>query len=548
MLGKIKNSFKFKIIFLLTGIALVSSIPAFYIYYTTEKKQLYDILEVQITQLVHRFSLAINNDVRYNNYYNISDDIMDTFDYSKITENETGSLFKIQSIVVTDLKGMIYGHSNPEKFPLLTPYKHFLLSSGQFEKKEYIKTILHWNKKNQHIEVRAPVLFESEVVGFIFMDINAVILKKEEQQLRLHIATIFLILLIVIISIIYLISNWIEKPLSTIMQGIEKLGSGQLDYPELKNRGDEFQTLASALTEADHNIHEKTQLLIQYQNELENKVKARTLELQEKANDLNDTLEKLTHSQAQLIETEKMSALGSLVAGVAHEVNTPIGVSLTGITHIQAETREIIKALENENLGKNALEDYLDMIDKMADSMHLSLVNAANLIRSFKQVAVDQHVEEKRLFDLKEYYDEVLLSLHNKIKHTRLKVCNRIDNNIMLNSYAGIFSQILTNLIMNSLIHAFNDDDEGEIDIYGNFKNHNLNITYTDNGKGIDEKIINNIFEPFFTTRLGKGGSGLGLNIIFNLITHKLKGQIQCKNRTSGGVKFIITIPESEII
>ena len=548
MLKKIQNSFKLKIIFLLTAISLASSIPAFYSYYTTEKQKLYNILEIQITQLVHRFSLAIDNDVRYNNYYNISDDIMDTFNYSKMIKNETGSLFNIQSIAVTDLNGNIYGHSDPEHFPLLTPYKHFLLSTGELDKKDNLKTILHWNKNNKHLEVRAPILFESEVIGFIFMDIDAVILKKEEQQLMLHIATIFLILLIVLISIIYLISNWIEKPLSVIMQGIGKLGSGQLKYPELENRADEFQTLASALIEADHNIHEKTQLLVQYQNELENKVKERTRELQEKANDLNDTLEKLTRSQTQLIETEKMSALGSLVAGVAHEVNTPIGVSLTGITHIQSETRNIIKALENDTLGKNALQDYLDMIDKMANSMHLSLVNAASLIRSFKQVAVEQHVDEKRVFNLKEYYDEVLLSLHSKIKHTQIKVSNKVDNNIMLNSYAGIFSQILTNLIMNSLIHAFSDNDEGNIDIYATFNNHNLIITYTDNGKGIDEKIIKSIFEPFFTTRLGKGGSGLGLNIIFNLITHKLKGNIHCKNHASGGVKFIISIPETEII
>jgi len=270
-------------------------------------------------------------------------------------------------------------------------------------------------------------------------------------------------------------------------------------------------------------------------------------ERDQKNKELKEALIEVKNTQKQLVEVEKMSALGSLVAGVAHEINTPVGVSLTGITHIENETQSILKALESEKLGKNALSEYLYMVEKMSKSMHISLRTAAHLVRSFKQVAVDQSMEEKRELNLKDYFDEVLLSLHNKVKHTQIEVENSVDKDINILSYAGVYSQILTNLLMNSLIHAFDENEEGKISLRASIDKEYLKIVYEDNGKGLEEEVRQKMFNPFFTTKMGQGGSGLGLSIIYNLVHHKLKGEIGCESVLGEGMKVMISIPMQEL-
>jgi len=271
---------------------------------------------------------------------------------------------------------------------------------------------------------------------------------------------------------------------------------------------------------------------------LDKKVKTRTVELEESYNNLKE-------AQNKLIEIEKMSSLGSLVAGVAHEINTPVGVSLTGTTQIQYETKKLKKALEDGTLGKNALNHYLDTVTNISDSMYISLRNAATLVKSFKQVAIDQYIENKRDFNLHDYCDEVLLSLHNKTKHSNIQITNAIRPDIVIYSYAGIFSQIITNFVFNSILHAYDENHKyiGKIIIDAYIEDNMLVFTYEDDGKGIDKNSIKKVFDPFFTTKLGEGGSGLGLNIIYNLINHKLDGNIKCESELLKGTKMIINIP-----
>lgn len=247
----------------------------------------------------------------------------------------------------------------------------------------------------------------------------------------------------------------------------------------------------------------------------------------------------------QVVQNEKMAALGGLVAGVAHEVNTPLGVSLTGITHIQNRTEKMLAEMKEGTLTKTALNDYFENVSEMSKVMHFSLLNAADLVRSFKQVAVDQNIEEKRSFNLKLYLNDVLVSLKGEFKRKNIEVETDIDANISLTSYAGIFAQILTNLIMNSIHHAF--DDKGKITIKGRVASSHLHINYQDNGKGMDESTVEKMFDPFFTTKMGQGGSGLGLNVIYNLITHKLKGSISCKSKLGEGMNVLISIPMREL-
>jgi len=273
-----------------------------------------------------------------------------------------------------------------------------------------------------------------------------------------------------------------------------------------------------------------------YRDNLEELVSSRTKKL-------NDSIVQLTNAQNKLIESEKMASLGSLVAGIAHEINTPVGSSITGITHIQDLSKNINQQLQNKTLKKSLLENYVKDINIMSESVRVSLVNAANIVKSFKQIAVDQHAEEIRDFNLYKYIQSVLLNLKSAIKNERIHIDNHIDKELNIYSYPGVFSQIITNLVMNSKIHAFDSDIDGVIEINIKQDNNNLIFTYKDNGKGMSENTIKHIFDPFFTTKLGQGGSGLGMHIIYNLITQKMKGTIECDSELNVGTEFIINIP-----
>jgi len=263
----------------------------------------------------------------------------------------------------------------------------------------------------------------------------------------------------------------------------------------------------------------------------------------ERTRELEDTFEQLSKAQELLFKAEKLASLGSLVAGVAHELNTPIGVSLTGITHIQQEFNKIEKKLQDGQLRESDLCEFLDDGNVLAESMRLSLIKAAEQITSFKMVAVDQHSSERRQFNLQKYVDNILLSLHSEIKHRRIDIKNSCDSAIELYSYPGTFSQIITNLFTNSLMHGFPEKQSGSIFLDARRHEQVMTMTYSDNGIGMDEELLKRVFEPFFTTRKGQGGSGLGLHIIYNLVTQKLNGTINCYSKPNRGLTVVIQIP-----
>jgi len=258
---------------------------------------------------------------------------------------------------------------------------------------------------------------------------------------------------------------------------------------------------------------------------------------------LQNSLNELKQTQDQLIESEKMASLGELVAGVAHEINTPVGLSLTGISHFQYMLAQLEKRYQAKELEEQHFEKFISDSKELAHSIHISLVRAAGLVKSFKQVAVDQSHEILRTFNVNEYINEVLLSLHNKVKHTQITVEVDCDKWIEVNSYPGSLSQIITNFINNSLIHAYQKDQAGKIKLKFSQHDDKLHFTYSDDGCGQEEEIVNKMFNPFFTTNRENGGSGLGLNIVYNLVTQKMKGSINVNSKPGFGTKFTIIIP-----
>ena len=273
---------------------------------------------------------------------------------------------------------------------------------------------------------------------------------------------------------------------------------------------------------------------------LEERIHLRTQELEESNDELEQTITYLKNTQEQLIKSEKMASLGGLVAGVAHEINTPVGTSLTGITHFLDITERIKRNYDTADLSEEDFKQYLEISEKLAISINTSLTTTANLIKSFKQISTDQITEKRRNFNIKQYINEILLSLSNIIKKTKIDIHINCDEDIQINSYPSAFYQIISNLIINSIRHGFDDDKEGQIDIKVLKEENVLTIIYTDNGKGILEENMNKIFDPFFTTNRGSGGTGLGLNVIYNIIDFQLNGNITCKSKYGFGVEFKI--------
>lgn len=263
----------------------------------------------------------------------------------------------------------------------------------------------------------------------------------------------------------------------------------------------------------------------------------------ERTEELEETLNQLQSMQSQLVQSEKMASLGGLVAGVAHEINTPIGVSVTAASHLEEETRRLKSAIADGQMTRSALDGYLETADESSNLILRNLKRAAGLIRSFKQVAVDQSSEARRVFNLREYLEEILTSLNPELKRTKHQVVLDVPPDIELKSYPGALTQVIVNLTMNSLIHGFEGIEAGLITIRARANAQTVALTFTDNGIGLEPVVRARIFDPFFTTKRGQGGSGLGMHIVYNLVTGVLGGSIQAGGIEGHGIEVLMSLP-----
>ena len=254
-------------------------------------------------------------------------------------------------------------------------------------------------------------------------------------------------------------------------------------------------------------------------------------------------LQDLRQTQESLLQAERLASLGSLVAGVAHEINTPVGIALTSASVLKAATDEIQLAVDTVGLKKSDVLRYLDTASESARLIMNNAYRAAHLIHSFKQIAVDQTSEARRPFGLKEYIEEIVSSLQPKLKKTPIKLVLDCPADIVLDSYPGAFAQVITNLTLNCVEHAFEADTPGQIDISARLDGDIVELHVKDDGKGIAPDVLDRIFDPFFTTRRGQGGTGLGLNIVYNLIAKQFVGTIAVASTLGQGTHFTLRIP-----
>ncbi len=293
-------------------------------------------------------------------------------------------------------------------------------------------------------------------------------------------------------------------------------------------------------TEALYKANELLKKLYEDQMRAEAEVKRLNEDLEKR---VTERTSELLEANAKLIQSEKMAALGSLVAGIAHEINTPIGIGVTAASHLEVSLKELDRRYKEGMLKKSDLDDHISS-NKDTVRMILSNLNRAfDLIRSFKQVAVDQTSENRRFFIIKEYINEVMLSLKPQLKKTGHKIVVNCPDGLGIESLPGPFSQIITNLVMNSITHAFPDGTVGEIVIAISVEEGRIRLVFSDNGVGIPKEHLKKIYEPFFTTKRGRGGTGLGLHLVYDIVVRRLGGTIECDSEEGKGTTFTITFP-----
>ncbi|MBS0193069.1 MAG: GAF domain-containing protein [Proteobacteria bacterium] len=265
--------------------------------------------------------------------------------------------------------------------------------------------------------------------------------------------------------------------------------------------------------------------------------------LQEKNRELEMTLMHLGMAQGELVRQEKLASLGALVASIAHEVNTPLGICTTAVSLMLEESRRLRDALPPAALEDPAIKAFLESSDELLGVLANNTLRASGLIRSFKQVAVDQSSEQVRDIVLAESIEDTLRSIRPKFKRTGHTIVVDCDPSLRLRSIPGALSQVLTNLVLNSVAHAFEHTDHGHIAISVAPDDAGVTIDYRDDGSGLSPQALHRLFEPFYTTKRGQGGSGLGTNIVHNLVTTKLGGTISVDSKPGHGLHYAIHLP-----
>ena len=283
--------------------------------------------------------------------------------------------------------------------------------------------------------------------------------------------------------------------------------------------------------------------LEQYREHMETLVRERTWHLETSNKELRSTLEELRETQHKLLISERMAALGNLIPSITHEVSSALGIANLGATHLEYGFRGIRSRFEKNELSREEFVAFLENMEESAGTLSRSIVRAADLVKSLKTVSADRSSRRERQINFREYLDEIILCLQNLLKNRPVELRMDCPRDLIIYTNPGAVSQIFTNLIQNSLLHAFEPQEKGNIFIKVEKCDSNLSIIYRDNGKGMSAEIRDQIYKPFFTTRQDQGGTGLGLNLIHEIITQTLNGRIQCESEPGRGTAFTITIP-----
>lgn len=401
------------------------------------------------------------------------------------------------------------------------------------------------------VELIVKITKDERILGYLFIQTSLL----EKQSFIKKLIYIMLAFLFFTILLVLAVSKWLfnkaNQPMLKLIEEIGQISQSKnyqvqltsQPYKELDILAKSINILLLRTDKHICNIIDEHQYATSKNQALEQRLSTRTDALKESNQELLSTLEKLHEFQGQLVETEKMASLGDMVAGIAHEINTPIGLGVTASSLLADKLSEIKLAFENKTLKSSQLKKFLTDGDENVSIIFRNLERSANLISSFKKVAVDQSNVESRTFNVSNLIDEVLLTLSAKIRAADVAILVNCPEDLYINSKPGPINQILINLILNSIYHAFEEVSNGNITITVIILSGQLHINYSDDGIGIDESMKLKIFDPFTTTKRGSGGSGLGMHLVYNLVTQALDGYIVLEDAPEHGVSFDITFP-----
>ncbi len=433
-----------------------------------------------------------------------------------------------RSYLISDTGGYIY-HPQADQIgrggihqedDLLYPFRDLILEGGQAEAMAQVEV----DGRSYYLSVYDVGDFDWKVVtlldaGSVFADMNRAAIWFSLLSVIVVIGTLLLVF--------YIVRNS-TKPYKHLVSYGKNIEDGDLsrNLPgEYLQRTDEMGALSRTFQMVIDAFRNETTLLEQELAEINRELEAQ---------------------YAHILETEKVASLGNIVAGVAHEINTPIGNCLSTATYLETISSDLEDKFRSGQMTKRDLQQYIEASDESCAIMISSLQRSAQLINNFRQVAVDQSSNQRYRFNVSETIDNIVTSLRHEYKRHHVTIDNQCPVHIEIDSYPGEYAQILTNLIINSLRHGFQGRDQGRISINAESSENRFFLFYEDDGKGMSHETLHRLYEPFYTTNRGSGNSGLGMHIVYNIVTQKLGGTVMCESAPGQGVKFIISVPVEE--
>ncbi|MFY7863208.1 sensor histidine kinase [Roseateles sp.] len=396
------------------------------------------------------------------------------------------------------------------------------------------------------LKASRPVLRDGRQIAELTVEMSAapLLAAKRADMVRTLWRSVFTLTMSSLL-ILWVMRRRVLLPMTQLTQAAEALAAGQLEKPLDPVGSDEIARVSLAMERMRQSLLQAFDELRHHATTLEEQVEQRTAELTTSNEDLTQALAHLKTAQHELVESEKLASLGRLVAGVAHELNTPLGNSLTVVSSLEDRYKALDEMLSSATpMRRSMLEDLVRDTRRGQDILQRNVQKAADLVRDFKQVAIDQTTDLRRDFDLARVVEDVLIMVEPSFKHTPFVIHTDLGSGISMNSYPGSLGQVLTNLLINALVHGFEGRTEGEVRVHcAQLSPDEVELSVIDNGRGMDESVRRRIFDPFFTTKLGTGGSGLGMHIVHNIVTNVLGGQIEVFSAPGHGARMLIRLP-----